>query len=171
MISNFNVPEPSLYFSEINLRNTEAYHYLFPALRQGLLQYFKKTKYKKVLLPEYVPEGIYDPFKRLGFEIQFYSLDKNTNLNQEELVAGISEFQPDVFVYIHHFGIYNHLNIEFIKKNIVGMNILFLEDFAHSLPSSKSVFMGDICTFSFTKMLGTSQGSLVWIRKLSFFIS
>lgn len=144
--------------------------YMYPTVRQGLYQYFKFFKNLSVLLPDYVPEGVYDPFRALGFNIHFYHIYQDFTINKEEIVSLITLNKIDVFVYIHYFGLYHKKNMEIIKK-IINPNILFIEDFAHTVYSKEVPIIGDIALYSYTKMFGVYEGSLLWFRNKNYFIN
>jgi dTDP-4-amino-4,6-dideoxygalactose transaminase len=132
-------------------------NFLYPFLRQGLNVLLKKSNYKTVLLPHFIPEGLYHPFLINNFDITFYDIDKDGNLDEN-----IFERKFDIFVYVHYFGLYNQRNIQIIKDNACNYN-LFLEDFAHSI-YCKHLLSGDICTLSFTKMIGVTEGSCILLN-------
>jgi dTDP-4-amino-4,6-dideoxygalactose transaminase len=169
LISNFNYSEKGAFLRDTSLRDVSSFSFLYPALRQGLYQFFKTKSYKKVLLPEYLPEGIYAPFKKLNFEIQFYTVDRNTNIKAENIKTLISDFKPDVIVYIHLFGLRNQKNIDLLTTEIKSSAILLVEDFAHTIPAKENPVIGDVLTMSFTKIIGVSQGSLLWIKNKGLF--
>jgi dTDP-4-amino-4,6-dideoxygalactose transaminase len=151
------------YVRQLTLRNTQALAFFFPAMRQGLYAYFKDRGKKRVLLPEFVPEGIYDPFLRLGFDIRFYGVTKDLEIDNKEISAAVAAFSPDVFVYIHFFGVYRQGVLDAVKR-AVGGDAIFVEDFGHTLPAEGDALTGDLCCYSFTKTLGVAEGSLVWFN-------
>ena len=57
-------------------------------------------------------------------------------------------------------GIYNSENIKTIIDNKSNYK-LFIEDFAHTVYSSSLILSGDLCTFSFTKVIGVTEGSCI----------
>lgn len=135
--------------------------FFYPFLRQGLFTFFKNKAYRTVLLPSYVAEGIIDPFKKLDYTIRFYDVDEKGAIDKH-----IFDEAADVFVYIHYFGIYHKTNIQTIQANIKPQT-LFVEDFAHTVYSENLILTGDICTFSFTKMIGITEGSCILFNKIN----
>lgn len=135
--------------------------FFYPFLRQGLFMFLRNKKYKTVLLPSYVAEGIIDPFKKLDYLIRFYDVDEKGVIDKR-----IFDQAVDVFVYIHYFGIYHKENIKIIQENIKS-NTLFVEDFAHTVYNNELIFTGDICTFSFTKTIGLTEGSCILFNKIN----
>ena len=100
MISNARVFESKKFLREPKLNNFPDCDYFYPFSRQGLYVYLKGKTYKTVLLPSYVAEGVFDPFKELGYKITFYDVNENGYLS-----SSIFENSVDVFVYIHYFGL------------------------------------------------------------------
>lgn len=149
-------------FSNRNINNEfNKCSFFYPFLRQGLFRFLKSEKYRTVLLPSYVAEGIIDPFKKMDYVIRFYDIDETGLIDKsifDELV--------DVFVYIHHFGIYHKTNIQTIIEKKKPQT-LFIEDFAHTVYSEKLILTGDICTFSFTKTIGIVEGSCILFNKVN----
>jgi hypothetical protein len=132
----------------------------YPFLRQGLFLFLKNSKFKSVALPYYAPEGLYDPFLSNGYKIYFYDIDENGFIDNKIFLQTV-----DIFVYIHYFGIYNFENIKNILKNKKSYKI-FIEDFAHTVYSNSLTLSGDLCTFSFTKVIGVNEGSCIFFNKI-----
>lgn len=153
MISNARVFERKRFLSTFRPERFSCCDYFYPFARQGLYFYLKDKKYKTVLLPSYVAEGVFDPFKRLGYTIEFYDTDENGNIQ-----SGAFAKQVDVFVYIHYFGLYNERNMSLILQNRKKFD-LFIEDFSHVVYSEELNQVGDIALFSFTKIFGVTEGS------------
>ena len=80
MISNARVFEKKRFLSTFRPERFSCCDYFYPFARQGLYFYLKDKKYKTVLLPSYVAEGVFDPFKRLGYTIEFYDTDDLTQI-------------------------------------------------------------------------------------------
>lgn len=163
MITYERTRERAPYVRPLPLRNTGNLAFFFPAMRQGLYAYFKDRGKKRVLLPEFVPEGIYDPFLKLGFDIRFYGVTTDLEIDNKEIASAVAAFSPDVFVYIHFFGVYRQAMLD-AAKQAVGGDAIFIEDFGHTLPAEGVALTGDLCCYSFTKTLGVAEGSLVWFN-------
>ena len=155
MISNARVFESKKFLREPKLNNFPDCDYFYPFSRQGLYVYLKGKKYKTVLLPSYVAEGVFDPFKELGYKITFYDVNENGYLS-----SSIFENSVDVFVYIHYFGLYNESNLALIKE-YQNCFSLFVEDFSHIVYHGSLRLNGDIGLFSFTKIFGVTEGSCI----------
>ncbi|MBD3346361.1 MAG: hypothetical protein GF401_15005 [Chitinivibrionales bacterium] len=160
MITNDRQFEKPPFLLETPIRNFSTQQWCYPALRQGIYEYFRQKPFRRVLLPEYVPQGIHDPFKKLNFEIGYYPVELSLKLKKDQLQRCISDFNPEVFVYIHYFGTYVKENINLLKE-ILPAQTIFFEDFAHTVPCDTLVYSGDICGFSFSKIAGVAEGSLM----------
>ena len=145
------------------LRDLGRLRFAFPALRQGLYQWLGHVPPGRVLMPDYVPEGVYGPFERRGWQVAFYPLLPSLEIDTGALRrAG----PADIAVLIHQFGLYIQHNVDAVREASAGKGLV-LEDFAHTLWDSRTVLSGDLCGFSFTKSLGVADGSLLWLRNRS----
>src|SRR5690625_594349 len=91
------------YFG-LEIRNGREYHPEALRLNTGrhALEYILKAKgYKKIYLPHYTCDVLFEPVRRLGVEIEFYSIDENFTPIFDFSVIG----NRDVFLYTNYFGI------------------------------------------------------------------
>jgi hypothetical protein len=156
--------EGAAWLSPRPVRDLAALSYVYPTLRQGLYQFLAGRPYRRVLLPDFVAEGVYDPFVRRGIDVRFYRVDRNLGVDNGEVAELVREWRPDVFVYIHYFGVYHEQSLAACRDVCAG-RALFVEDFAHTLPQADIPLTGDVCLYSYPKTLGVAGGSLVWCNK------
>lgn len=90
-------------------------------------------------------------------------MPSDLRLRPAPLRAALRMHRPDVFVYIHHFGVCLRENLELIRA-LIGPGVLLVEDFAHSLPFSGVPLTGDLALFAASKSLGVADGGLLWFR-------
>ena len=147
-------------------RSLSGLRYAHATLRQGLYRYFKQAGLKRALIPDFSPAGIVLPLRAAGLELFFYPVMTNLLLDADEIQKSLTASNPDVFVYIHHFGLYHESNL-LLLKNILDPRILFVEDLAHSLPDLQQKPMGQIALYAFSKSIGISEGSVLWFRDKS----
>lgn len=149
------------------LRRLDGLGYFHATLRQGLYRFFMQAssrgKWRRALLPDYVPEGIYAPLRDAGLAIAFYPVGPDLSVDAAALKAAREAQGSDVLVYIHHFGLYREDNLRAVRAALVP-GVLLIEDFALTLPNAGMDLAGDLALFSFTKMLGVAEGGLVWFR-------
>src|SRR5690625_1851969 len=91
------------YFG-LEIRNGREYHPEALRLNTGRhkLEYILKAKrYKKIYLPHFTCDVLFEPVRRLGVEIEFYSIDENFTPIFDFSVIG----NRDVFLYTNYFGI------------------------------------------------------------------
>lgn len=155
MISNARILEKKRYMRESQSTRFAGCDYFYPFSRQGLYVYLKNESYRTVLLPSYVAEGVFDPFRKLGYDIKFYDVNEDGYIS-----STIFEKRIDVFVYIHYFGLYNAANLKLIKENREKFTF-FIEDFSHIVYHEQLELSGDIGLFSFTKIFGITEGSCI----------
>jgi len=166
MISNDRQTERAPFAVETPLRNCGRLQFLYPTLRQGLYQYFRGSPVRSVLMPDYVPQGVQDPFRKLGARITYYTANIDLSLDKSEFVSLVALSTPDVCVYVHHFGLYRADGVALVRS-LLPEGAVLIEDFGHTLPCPGVALTGDICTYSFTKMVGVAEGSLMWFSRKS----
>jgi dTDP-4-amino-4,6-dideoxygalactose transaminase len=114
-----------------------------------------------VLIPDYVPEGIYAPFRSQGVRIEQYSLDLNLDPVWSELEALLSRSKPSLVVMIHYFGL--RKPIERLSLLCHEYDALVLEDLAHVMPApghSDFGAHGDFVLYSLPKVIGVPDGAV-----------
>ena len=169
MISFYKVIEKRPFLESEPIRDLSGLQYLYASLRQGLFQYFKWQRIDSVLIPDYVPEGVYAPFKALGLNIYFYHIHQDFSVNPDEVHELLTSKNIQVFVYIHYYGLYHEKNVAMLR-DVIAPDILVIEDFAHTIYNNDVSVFGDIAIYSFTKMCGVPEGSLMWFKNRSYLI-
>jgi dTDP-4-amino-4,6-dideoxygalactose transaminase len=164
MISNDRPRERGRFLRDAPARDVRALQYLYATFRQGLLEFLGRRPPGVVLMPDYVPEGVYDPFKRRGFEIVFYPMGPDLRLSRDVLDRALAGRRADWIICIHTFGTYVEENVATVRAMASG-GALMLEDFAHTLPDPGVPLTGDVAAYSFTKMLGVAEGALLWFAR------
>lgn len=145
----------------------EGKKYYCSSARNGLREILKVFKGQSVLLPAYVPQGIFLPFDKENYNIHFYDLNPDLTINWEPLKKRIIKENIQVFVGIYYFG--NLQDMQPIKEFCKKQNVLFIEDCAHIFPCEKTKelnigSLGDISFFSFNKFLPIPDGAVLCIN-------
>ncbi len=112
----------------------------------------------QVLLPVWVPEGVYLPFVRAGWRIIFYELDALANPDWRQLETLFAQYTFDLAVLIHYFGqSRDHLRMAELAKG----HCPILEDWAHTYPNPywRTPNKGNWALFSPTKLVGITDGA------------
>jgi len=126
----------------------------------------KKSINQVVLLPAYVPQGLYAPFEKRDWQIILYPIDINLSPIWNEIELLIERHSPSIAILIHYFGKLQPIEkfIEICHKN----RIKVIEDHAHTLPN-KEIFnyQGDYILYSLPKMVGVADGAVLVVRDFS----
>jgi len=163
MISNDRARERPPFLRDAPLRDLGDAPYLYPTFRQALLDYLSQIPRGAVLMPDYVPQGVHDPYRRAGWEIAFYPVAASLALDREAIARALDARRPDHVVLIHHFGVYIEENVR-LARELLPAGTALLEDFAHSLPQDDVPVRGDLAAYSSTKMLGVAEGARLVLR-------
>lgn len=114
---------------------------------------------KVILLPSYVPEGLYAPAMAAGWQVKMYPIGANLVPDWDALATLMANCRPELAVIIHYFGISQDATrfAEICRAN----DVLSIEDLAHVAPRSDSSFgtAADLALTSLPKMFGTTDGA------------
>ena len=118
-----------------------------------------------VLLPAYVPEGLIEPFKLLGWTLVLYKIDRNLDPEWEDLGSLLSEFHPKLAILIHYFGLQKDIT-RFVAA-AHETDSLVIEDLAHVLPADgcQAGITGDLILYSPPKLFGVIDGGILLCRR------
>lgn len=144
------------YFG-LEIRNGREYHPEALRLNTGrhALEYILKAKgYKKIYLPHYTCDVLFEPVRRLGVEIEFYSIDENFTPIFDFSVIG----NRDVFLYTNYFGICSKQTERVVleSKNIIIDNA---QSFFSKAAEGVDTF------YSARKFFGVPDGSYLYTEK------
>lgn len=136
------------------------YSYRFGSGREALFALLQSRQWanKTVLLPAFVPEGVYYPFAHSGWQIVYYELDAWGNPDFDDIASRILLQPPAIAVLIHLFGV---LRDAPRFSQCLPDSCLFIEDFAHSMPGQwldHYSLSGNMALFSPPKLLGVVDG-------------
>ncbi len=84
MLTNNRISERNNYLYQSPVRNIGKLQFLYSTARQALYQYLRSKAKVTVLTTSYVPQGVYDPFLKLHFEIYYYDLDASGNIDEND---------------------------------------------------------------------------------------
>ena len=131
--------------------------------REAIYQIIKSLKLSKeeeVLLPSYLCPSVVEPFIKTSTEIQFYKINKNLEMDLEDIQEKIND-KTKAILLIHYFGFPQPLTG--IKK--LKEKLLVIENTTHSFLSSHdgkpSGSYGDISIVSFRKMLPIPDSAMI----------
>lgn len=145
--------------------------YFFASGREALvvlLQCITMThKHPVVLLPAFVPEGLYAPFMQAHWRIGLYKVDRTLNPVWDHLETLLRQYRPRIAVLIHYFGLPKPIQ-QFIEI-CHSYNTLVVEDMAQAyLGETENGPLGqtgDFILYSLPKVIGLPDGAPLVIRQ------
>lgn len=117
-----------------------------------------------VLLPAYMPEGIFRPFDACHCRIIRYQLNENLDPIWDVLEKLLAQESPVVAVLIHYFGLEKDAaRFAYLCRQ---RGALMVEDMAHILPGPSCTLGrdGDYVLYSPTKVVGVPDGGIMVCR-------
>lgn len=116
----------------------------------------KNQKVNKAYLPSYCCHTMYEPFKELGIEVEFYDVYYNEGLKYNiEIREDI-----DIFYAMNYFG-YSSSNMEKYIKQFKDLGKVVIEDITHSFFSDKKYSeYSDYLIGSLRKWLPIASGGI-----------
>lgn len=120
----------------------------------------EKKERIKVWIPDFFCAETEQLFRTEKVQINYYPIKKTFEPDWNVLKEMIIKDIPDIFVFVHYFGIYLDINRakEFCKK----YNILLIEDCAHVLYNlGKFGSKGDFTVYSPHKILPVCDGGII----------
>jgi len=148
-------------YDDLRLRN----HIWVNSVRSGLLGLIEILGLKEgdnVLVPPFLPHGIFLPLKKKKLSILYYNLDKYLRPQEDSVKNLINRKTIKLIFIIHYFGVFRDYHL--ISKYSKEKNIIVLEDCAHTLylnyQHSKFGKLSDVTFFSLNKILSVPEGGL-----------
>jgi hypothetical protein len=125
----------------------------------ALLRAIPHDHSRTVLLPAYVPEGLYAPVIAAGWRVQMYPIGADFSPDWEELSVLLDQCKPAVAVLVHHFGVPQ--DCERFTRLCRDAGTLSMEDHAHvaALPGGELGSKADIVLTSLPKLFGVPDGA------------
>jgi dTDP-4-amino-4,6-dideoxygalactose transaminase len=128
---------PNKPYLELSFRN---YYYSYSSAREALykLILLNIDEYSQIFIPAYIGlspregSGIFDPIKKSKIKYYFYRLDKNLNIDFNNLANQILENPKSLILLVHYWGFLDP-NHEKIRLLAADNNCLIIDDFAHAL--------------------------------------
>jgi hypothetical protein len=147
--------EPLGGYPSISLNNFPEYHSDALHLNTGrnCLEYIlRANKYKKIYLPYFVCETIFEPINKLDIKFEYYHIDKNLD---PIITSAIND--DEVILYVNYFGIkrrtVEHLTFRF--QNLIA-------DYTHDF-FSKPLINTDTF-YSARKFFGVPDGAYLYSK-------
>lgn len=165
---------PILNFSSLFGFNTSSKNkaHWFSYFRHALISYLcflneTNRPIRTILLPDYMCHEIVTSLRKAGYEIVFYNLKNEFEINIQNLGNFIQEGQNiDAMIAVHFYGkIVKNLSeiAQLCQKN----NIVLIEDCAH-VPNDPSILSKDLVSdariFSHRKLFALPEGSEIILK-------
>jgi hypothetical protein len=144
-------------YSEIELNNFTEFHTEALHLNTGrnCLEYILRTnKYKKIYLPFYICEVVFEPINKLDIKFDYYHIDENLNP-----VFNSSLNDDEVFLYVNYFGIMKK-TVEILAGKFKNLIVDNTHDFFCRPLNGVDTF------YSARKFFGVPDGSYLYSRNI-----
>jgi hypothetical protein len=144
-------------YSEIGLNNYTEFHTEALHLNTGrnCLEYIlKANQYKKIYLPFYICEVLFEPINKLDIKFEYYSIDENLNP-----IFNSSLNDDEVFLYVNYFGVKNKV-AEILADKYTNLIVDNTHDFFSAPLKGIDTF------YSARKFFGVSDGAYLYTRNV-----
>ena len=151
-----SINKPIGGYEELGLKKSAGYHSKALPLNTGrnCLEYILRAKeYKKIYLPFYICEVIFEPINKLEIKFDYYEIDENL-----DPIFGSTLKGDEVFLYVNYFGIKEKTvkNLAFKYKNLIVDNT---HDFFASPLDGIDTF------YSARKFFGVPDGAYLYTNR------
>lgn len=119
---------------------------------------------KKVLLPIYTCSTVIEPFVDEGWQIAYYSLNKDLSINEKSLFQAYEKVHPSIVLFHSYFGLDTlDSSIELIRK-MHDSGTIIVEDITQSLFSGHYISFADYYVSSFRKFFAIPDGGILFSK-------
>ncbi len=146
--------------------------YYFASGREALvalIQCMTVNRSPIVLLPAFVPEGLYAPFAHAHWRIALYKVDRDLNPIWDHVETLLQQHSPQMAILIHYFGLPKPIR-QFVEI-CHAHGTLVVEDMAQAyLGETENGPLGqagDFILYSLPKMIGVPDGAPLVIKQPS----
>lgn len=161
--------KPKIERSEYRLRSVPSRSvykgYRSVMTRQSLRQLYHGLLQTDVILPRFVPIGVYKPIVDSGKTIHWYDVPNDLQIDQEHIRSMKLNPATTIFHYVHQFGIHVPDNVEFIRS-LQREGYFIVDDRSLTLPVDKYEEFGDATAYSFYKLIGIPCGGEVRTKEV-----
>jgi len=155
-VDNFLKPKTNL-----NLNYPKKKNYLYldtgrSAIYIALLSIIRQGGKREAWVPRYCCKSVLLSFKKLGFQLHFYSLgnDLNSPCDLPTRLDG------EIFFFIHYFGKTNQAILDYLEKAKRQQHFFVIEDCVQALLNTK-VGTYDYVVYSYRKFFPQPDGALL----------
>lgn len=123
-----------------------------------------KTEKKVALLPAFTCETVIEPFAKAGWQLNFYSINKDLTISNEELSKQIERIEPNLVLFHSYFGFNTYENNKALIENIRKKKITIVEDITQNLFSKFKRVQADYYVASLRKWFAIPDGGILIIE-------
>lgn len=120
-----------------------------------------KIENKVVLLPSYTCGTVIEPFIRDNWQIIYYTINKNLEVNEQDIITKIKLYHPSMILVHSFFGINTLKNIRSRLEEI--KDVLIVEDITQSILSDFKKIKADYYITSLRKFFAITDGGMLII--------
>lgn len=124
-----------------------------------ILQHLKLSKDDKVLLPSYMCPTILYPFKELGILYEFYKVNRNLQIELDDLSKRVTGKAKAVF-FINYFGFKQPDEVKTALLKLKESGIIVIQDVVQDFYVQNSDLIGNYAFMSFRKFF-PCEGSII----------
>lgn len=139
----------------------QGYHSIMT--RQSLRALYLSLPQKNVILPRFVPVGVFKPITDAGKVIHYYDVPNDLSVDQDAILKMNLDPHDTVFHYVHQFGLHIPANIEFLRV-MQSRGHFIVDDRSLTLPVRDYEEFGDATAYSFYKLVGVPYGGQVRMK-------
>lgn len=138
------------------------------AIMAAVLDIEKKERAgeKICILPQYTCDSVVRPFKKNGWKIFYYPVDKEFRVDRQEIKEMLLKIKPTVLLMNTYYGVDTLCNVrDIIRECQEHINMIFIEDMIQSLALLKQGSMADYCVGSLRKWFAVPDGGFIASRE------
>lgn len=121
---------------------------------------------KRCLLPAYMCDTVFFPFKQNGWEIFFYHIGKNLRADKEELCQLINEIKPSLFFLHTYYGVDTWKELRGVLHEYQRTGLILMEDMTQSYYLQEVDTQVDYIVGSLRKWYSVPDGGFVTSNEL-----
>lgn len=125
---------------------------------------------KKILIPGFTCETVIEPFIDYGYEVEFYNIKKNLEVDLNDFNEKIKKFNPSLVLVHSYFG-FNTLNNfwKYIKNNDFKFtDIVLIEDITQIIFSNNISSLAKYKVGSLRKWFAIPDGGVLTTKEMNF---
>jgi len=116
---------------------------------------------KIAILPMFTCHAVIQPFIEYGYELRFYDIDINFNVNLDEFIKLVDEVAPSVVLIHSYFGFDTLTGVREYLKHLRKAGVCIIEDITHSYYMNEDNENVDFFVCSIRKWLGIPDGGFL----------